>query len=685
MALTDMTDPRDDDDDDNQAPAGPFVHSPFNTNTPPPGGNPPSGPGSPGGPGNPGSTPPPGAPAGPGGTPNPLAGLFGGGGGTDDPTQYLTNYNDKHGRGTPALFRDEVVDQTVSVLISKSKPNPLLVGAPGVGKTHIVEDLARRIVADEVPDQLKGYTVYELPMSSLVSGASLIGQLEERLLEIIDFAKNPDNKAILFIDEIHQLTDTSNPTLEKVAQMLKPELARGDLHVIGATTSQEATSLDDDPAFKRRFSQLIVPELTVPQTAAVLRHVMANYVQHYRGVVEIIDEPGEDSGVIEAIVSYADEFNRAKNHRPDNALTLMDKTMAHAALQHQKMEKQGIPVPPQVTIKAPLVRKVAMQLMTGIIDNAPTDYDKLTQDLSEVLGQEHIIDDVVARVRSMELGVFPQIRPQVWMFAGPSGVGKTRIAEILSQAISQSPPIVINMAEYRDSASVNRIIGSPAGYVGSDSKREKPLDSLESNPRRVVILDEIEKSHRDVQDLFLNGFDKGTIDTASGKVIDFSKAIVVATTNAGDKGKSSFGFGGDTPSSEMTQKQINELINKNKDFRDEFLGRFDYLARFNRLDADVFKQALVENYRREYTRITETRPYFAHFLPEELDQEIIDRLTKEKFDENHGIRPARRTIENWINQTIMDTQQNLNTSSFDRADVGTDAGADDDSGAEVVA
>ena len=685
MALTDMTDPRDDDDDDNQAPAGPFVHSPFNTNTPPPGGNPPSGPGSPGGPGNPGSTPPPGAPAGPGGTPNPLAGLFGGGGGTDDPTQYLTNYNDKHGRGTPALFRDEVVDQTVSVLISKSKPNPLLVGAPGVGKTHIVEDLARRIVADEVPDQLKGYTVYELPMSSLVSGASLIGQLEERLLEIIDFAKNPDNKAILFIDEIHQLTDTSNPTLEKVAQMLKPELARGDLHVIGATTSQEATSLDDDPAFKRRFSQLIVPELTVPQTAAVLRHVMANYVQHYRGVVEIIDEPGEDSGVIEAIVSYADEFNRAKNHRPDNALTLMDKTMAHAALQHQKMEKQGIPVPPQVTIKAPLVRKVAMQLMTGIIDNAPTDYDKLTQDLSEVLGQEHIIDDVVARVRSMELGVFPQIRPQVWMFAGPSGVGKTRIAEILSQAISQSPPIVINMAEYRDSASVNRIIGSPAGYVGSDSKREKPLDSLESNPRRVVILDEIEKSHRDVQDLFLNGFDTGTIDTASGKVIDFSKAIVVATTNAGDKGKSAFGFGGDTPSSEMTQKQINELINKNKDFRDEFLGRFDYLARFNRLDADVFKQALVENYRREYTRITETRPYFAHFLPEELDQEIIDRLTKEKFDENHGIRPARRTIENWINQTIMDTQQNLNTSSFDRADVGTDAGADDDSGAEVVA
>lgn len=251
MALTDMTDPRDDDDDDNQAPAGPFVHSPFNTNTPPSGGNPPSGPGGPGG------TPPPGTPAGPGGTPNPLAGLFGGGpgGGADDPTDYLTNYNDKYGRGTPALFRDEVVDQTVSVLISKSKPNPLLVGAPGVGKTHIVEDLARRIVADEVPDQLKGYTVYELPMSSLVSGASLIGQLEERLLEIIDFAKNPDNRAILFIDEIHQLTDTSNPTLEKVAQMLKPELARGDLHVIGATTSQEATSLDDDPAFKRQIGR----------------------------------------------------------------------------------------------------------------------------------------------------------------------------------------------------------------------------------------------------------------------------------------------------------------------------------------------------------------------------------------------------------------------------------------------
>lgn len=638
MAFTDMTTPHDnhnDDNDDNQG-TGPSINSPYTGSNPPP--------------------PNPGAPASGGQVP---AGITfqipsPSDDGDDDVTDYLIDYNERFAQATPALFRDEVVDQTIAVLISKAKPNPLLVGAPGVGKTHIVEDIARRIEAHDVPDQLLDYTVYELPMSSLLSGASLVGQLEERLEKILDFAVNPDNKVILFIDEIHQLTDTTNPTLGKVAQMLKPKLARGDLHVIGATTSQEARNLDDDPAFKRRFSQLIVSELSAEQTAAVLRHTLPSYTAHYRGVVHINDDPNSDEpGVIEAIVSYADEYNRAKNHRPDNALTLMDKSMAHVAIMHQKMENEGIPVPPTTNLKASVVHEVAVQLMTGLIDRTRTDYDQLRENLQLIKGQDHIINEVVHRVRTLELGVFPQTRPTSWLFSGPSGVGKTKIAEIISETISQTQPIILNMAEYHDSSAINRIIGSSDGYVGSDSKREKPLDSLESNPRQVIVLDEFEKAHRDVQNLFLSAFDKGHIDSASNKVIDLSKAIVIATTNAGRRGGTGLGFG--SSGTNAADLSVDEIARSFGDaFPKELVGRFSYVTAFNKIDQSTYALALTEHYEREYARISHSRPFFASFLPETLDKDTIDVLVATSYVPDHGIRPARRAVEQWINEAIID-------------------------------
>lgn len=630
MAITNMTTPPTDNDDDDQS-SGPSIQSPYTGSNPPP--------------------------------PNPNAGaqtpagmsfhISPATGSDEDATEHLIDYNDRFAQATPALFRDELVDQAIAVLISKAKPNPLLVGAPGVGKTHVVEDIARRIVAREVPDQLLDYTVYELPMSSLVSGASLVGQLEERLEKILDFAVDPDNKAILFIDEIHQLTDTSNPTLGKVAQMLKPKLARGDLHVIGATTSQEARDLDDDPAFKRRFSQLIVSELSVEQTAAVLRHTLAGHVAHYRGVVDIDDDPDSDEpGVIEAIVSYADEYNRAKNHRPDNALTLMDKSMAHVAIMHQKMVNQGLPVPSTTKLKAPVVQEVAVQLMTGLIDRTRTDYDQLRENLQVIKGQDHVIDEVVHRVRTLELGVFPQTTPASWLFSGPSGVGKTKVAEIVSESVSQTPPIVLNMAEYHDATSINRIIGSSDGYVGSDSKREKPLDSLESNPRQVIVLDEFEKAHRDVQNLFLAAFDKGHIDSASGKVIDLSKAIIVATTNAGRRGGTGLGFG--SAGDKAADLSVDEIARSFGDaFPKELVGRFSYVTAFNKIDRETYAVALTEHYEREHTRIVHSRPYFANFLPDMLDEDVVNTLVTETYVAEHGVRPARRAVEKWISETIL--------------------------------
>lgn len=575
----------------------------------------------------------------------------------DDPEEakkYLLNYNEKYANATPALFRDTVVDQTIAVLISKSKPNAMLVGAAGVGKTHIVEDIARRIVAGDVPEQLLDYTIYELPLSTLVSGASLVGQLEERLENILKFASDPENKAILFIDEIHQLTKSHDHTLDKVAQMLKPALARGDLHVIGATTSQEARELDNDPAFKRRFSQLIVSELSSEQTAEVLRHVLPDYTAHYRGVVTVPADP-DVPGVIESIVSFADEYNRARNHRPDNAITLLDKAMSHLALTHQKMEQDGIALPNGIELKPATVEKIAKQLMTGHIDQSEVDFDTLAENFAVIRGQDHVIEQVTRIIKGRELGAFPATKPASWLFAGASGVGKTKVAEIVASTLTHAKPLLLNMAEYHEPSSINRIIGSPAGYVGSDSHREKPLDSLESNPYQVIILDEFEKAHRDVQNLFLGAFDKGVIDTASGKTIDLSKAIVIATTNSGrDKlGRGSLGFTNQAQSAAaISNTDIANTLSK--DFPKELIGRFSYVTAFNRIDREVYTQCLIDHYAREYARIAATRPAFVRHLPEHLEEDTINALVEATYVPDHGVRPARRAVENWITETLID-------------------------------
>lgn len=640
MGFRDMTTPNDDDNANTGSSAG----------TPAGFGAPPANPGNPNNPGNP-STP---------GVPGGININIGGGtqsANTDDVQEHLINYNERFKNAHPALFRDAVVNQTIEILMSKTKPNALLVGAAGVGKTMIVEDIARRIAQGDVPDQLKDATIYELPISSLISGASLVGQLEERIEGIIQFASNPDNQAILFIDEIHQITKDGDHTLNKIAQMLKPALARGDMHVIGATTSQEARQLDSDPAFKRRFSQCIVAELSAAQTRDVIEHVLPTYIAHYRGVVDV-DTPShpDEATVLDTIVAYADEYNRVKNHRPDNALTLLDKAMSHVARMHQEMQSQGVPVPNSLPLTEATVIRIAKQLMTGHIEHNLTDMDQLAKNLSVIQGQDHVIEQVLRRIRGRDIGAFPQRVPMSWLFAGASGVGKTRVAEIVAETLTHTTPIMLNMAEYHESSSINRIIGSPAGYVGSDSNKEKPLDSLESNPYQVIVLDEFEKAHRDVQNLFLAAFDKGVIDTASGKTIDLSKAIVVATTNAGRDtlGKAALGFNSDGDNTAATLKPDEIAKQLGQAFPKELVARFSYVTAFNRISRKVYTTCLVQHYEREYSRIAQTKPLLAQHLPEVLDDETVAKLVDSSYVADHGVRPARRAVETYITETLID-------------------------------
>lgn len=585
----------------------------------------------------------------------PLSTLFGptltGG---SDINDMLINYNETYKSATPALFRDEIVTQTMSIISSSRKPNALLVGPAGVGKTAIVEEIARRIANKEasVPPQLANTTIYELPIATLVAGAGIVGDLENRITEIIKFAQDANNDALLFIDEIHLIADSNNTTYAKIAQILKPAMARGYIRVIAATTMGEAKKLDDDPAFKRRFSSVIVDELTREQTRDILDIVLPGMLGHYQNKVTVAPD------VLDEIVMTADRL-MSTGHRPDTAITLLDRALSHSVISHHAAIQEALAsgnttsaqMLQQIThipLTAKRLNTIAMLLVTGQSQPPHLDVQALQTELSRLRGQEEVLPRIVDALRRRELNIFPSTRPTSWLFAGASGVGKSETATIISSMVTGQKPIILNMAEYHDSASINRIIGSPTGYVGSDSAKERPFDTLASNPYRVIVLDEFEKADMSVQRLFLSALDTGEIQMANGPAVDLSRCIVIATTNAGRQklSGSQMGFG-DHKHSMSKQSLTKEL---QKSFDAELLGRFDDLIAFMPLGADDYAQILRDEYDRQVARICAERPDLS-FDP--IDDDTIAQLVDETWLVDQGARPAIRAIRALIEDMLL--------------------------------
>ena len=574
--------------------------------------------------------------------------------GGSDINDMLINYNETYKSATPALFRDEIVTQTMSIISSSRKPNALLVGPAGVGKTAIVEEIARRIANKEasVPPQLANTTIYELPIATLVAGAGVVGDLENRITEIIKFAQDANNDALLFIDEIHLIADSNNITYAKIAQILKPAMARGYIRVIAATTMSEAKKLDDDPAFKRRFSSVIVDELTREQTRQILDIVLPGMLTHYQNKVTVAPD------VLDEIVMTADRL-MSTGHRPDTAITLLDRALSHSVISHHAAIQEALAsgnttsaqMLQQIThipLTAKRLNTIAMLLVTGQSQPPHLDVTALQTELSRLRGQEEVLPRIVDALRRRGLNIFPQTRPTSWLFAGASGVGKSETATIISSMVTGQKPIILNMAEYHDSASINRIIGSPTGYVGSDSAKERPFDTLASNPYRVIVLDEFEKADMSVQRLFLSALDTGEIQMANGPAVDLSRCIVIATTNAGRQklSGSQMGFG-DHKHSVSKQSLTKEL---QKSFDAELLGRFDDLIAFMPLGADDYAQILRDEYDRQIKRICAERPDLS-FDP--IDDDTINRLVDETWLVDQGARPAIRAIRALIEDMLL--------------------------------
>lgn len=573
--------------------------------------------------------------------------------GNTDPRNYLINYNEKFKNENPMLFRDDIIHQILSCLIGKFKPNALVKGAAGTGKTKIVEDIARRIANNDalIPPQLKDYTIWELPLSNIVAGSALVGELERKAKSIIEFASDPDNKIILFIDEIHVLVGESQ-TYDKIAQIMKPALARGNMKVIGATTLQESQNLMKDPAFNRRFTGIIVNELSKDQTETILNNMSQSMFVHYDKKIALTP------AVIHDIVVISDEFKSMSTHRPDNAITLLDRAMADAFIERKVLEEeahrnndkamlQALKSSPTIVLSKSQMRKTAMKLITGNEKKNDIEISKIRTALNPIKGQNEVIDYIIDTIKRDNLRIYPRQKPLTMLFAGNSGVGKSEIAKIIARELTGSKPIILNMTEFHSPASINRIIGAPAGYVGSDSKSELPFDILESNPYKVILLDEFEKSDKAVQRLFMSAFDEGYIKTAKGKIVDFSKAIVFATTNAGHttKNHESIGF---TPTTRKTS--VSDL---SEFFDIELLNRFTKILNFNPITETLFEEILEDVYETDVKRIKSEHTSYS-FLSNTLSDDDKKVLIKEHFKREFGARPIKKAVQNYIENKIID-------------------------------
>ncbi|MBD5584451.1 MAG: ATP-dependent Clp protease ATP-binding subunit [Clostridia bacterium] len=569
-----------------------------------------------------------------------------------DMSDILVNYNDKFKSAGNTLFRDAIVQQSLGVLTGKNKPNVLLIGPAGTGKTKIAEDIAYRLANDDpiIPDKLKDHVVYELPLSMLVAGSGVMGELETKVNDVCQFAEDPSNKAIIFIDEIHQLTKENDSVYGKIAQILKPALARGKMKVIGATTNQEAKTLLNDTAFNRRFSRIIVDEFNRDQTIEILKHLRGSFIQFHNNRITL------DDGIMELIAQLADEFHEAGTHRPDSAITLLDRSIGAALVNRKIMEQQAANDPallaaiqsvPFVPITEKLVKTTALQLMTGNSRPKQFDEQELKDALSPIKGQDESITEIIREVKRRDLGLLPKNVPLTLLLAGVSGCGKTEVTKLLSNYLTGSKPIILNMTEYTSPASIARIIGAPPGYVGYSSNAELPFDSLESNPYQVVLLDEFEKADKSVQRLFMSAFDEGYIKTSKGTTIDFSRSIIVATTNAGHKErKASLGF---APVAQTTKisATIKELSHW---FDTELLNRFHSILTFNELSRDTYKEILAGKYREEVKRIKADHPKLA--LLDEIPDDKLDELADDTFVPAFGARPATKTAHAFIEEQI---------------------------------
>lgn len=470
------------------------------------------------------------------------------------------------GRVDPVIGREKEEERLISVLLRRSKNNPCLVGEAGVGKTAVVESLALRIAKGNVPDELKDKRIISLELSMVVAGTKYRGEFEEKIKNIIGEVKNSGD-IILFIDEIHTIVGAGGAEgAIDASNILKPALARGEIRLIGATTNSEfRESIEKDKALERRFQPISVCEPDEEQCIEMLKGLKNKY-EEYHGI-SITDE------ALKTAVYVAKRYIHDR-YLPDKAIDLIDEAAAV-----MKMKK----LPKSKRILSDLDVANVAEIRTGIPLSALTEKENcrlksLESEMKKhIIGQDAAVDLLCPAVRRARSGIRAEGRPNgSFLFMGKAGVGKTECAKILAKCVFQNKNafIRLDMSEFSEPHSVSKIIGAPPGYVGFD-KGGTLTERVRRNPYSLVLFDEIEKAHRDVQSLMLQILDEGKLTDSSGLTVNFDNTIVIMTANWGGN-NSGIGFGGDI-------NQTNTL-QATKLFSPEFVDRFDEIVIFNSLD-----------------------------------------------------------------------------------------------------
>lgn len=555
----------------------------------------------------------------------------------------LINYNDEFKDSDPILFRDHLISEMYAVLLAKQKPNVLLVGPAGAGKTALAQEIGREIANKEqaVPSELYKMTVYELPLSSLVAGSSFVGALEEKVNAIVNFAETTDS--IIFIDEIHLLINSHNSSYSEIAQILKPALARGKMHVIGATTTQETRDLLADPAFNRRFSQINVNEITQEQELTLLQKALPSLSKHYHNKVVVPPD------LLETVVTISDEVLRPRTHRPDSGLTLLDRVMGEAIANQQysisvlqkannTVAANAIKKINQIQLDSNMIEQTATKIVSGMESQPTLNKQSLADALAPVMYQDKAKEKISKLLLTNQLGIFNPEQPLSMLLVGSSGVGKTMISRLVANYVTNTEPIVLNMAEYNSDMALTRILGSSAGYVGSDSHAELPFDILDSNPYQVILLDEFDQSSPAVQRLFMRVLDEGKLQLANNHMIDFSKSIIFITTNGNNSNFGEHTVGFNQESHADATEDLRSV------FEDKVINRFSAVINFNSLTREQFIDIMKENYADLIIKLR----HKVTGLPDELSDDELNELADKFYRPEFGARPAKKALEYYV-------------------------------------
>ncbi len=604
------------------------------------------------------------------------------GGGVLD--QFGVNMNDlaKEGKIDPVIGRDQEIERIIEILNRRQKNNPVLIGEAGVGKTAVVEGLAHKIVEGEVPAKLQGKEIISLDVASLVQGTGIRGQFEERVQQLVKELEENQN-LILFIDEIHEIVGagTAEGSNMDAGNILKPALARGDIQLIGATTLNEYRQIEKDAALERRLQPVRVEEPNVQDTIKIMEGIKPYYEDYHHvtytdealedavtlsdryiqdrqlpdKAIDLIDEAGSkknltirtmDPNTIKESINYAEELKQKATEEEnfEDAAFYRDQVAKYQdMLKNQSSEQET----PQVT-SDDIVRILERQTGIPIGDLQEQESEQLRnldeEIKEEVIGQDEAIDQIVRAIQRSRVGLKRPNRPTgSFLFVGPTGVGKTETAKVLADKLfgSRDAYIRLDMSEYMEKHSTSKLIGSPPGYVGYDEAGQL-TEQVRRNPYSLILVDEIEKAHPDVLNVFLQIMDDGRLTDSQGRTVNFEDTIIIMTSNAGTgDAEANVGFGAQQEGRQGTV--IDQLTNY---FRPEFLNRFTAIVEFDPLSKEDLLE-IVDLMIGDVNQLLEKQD--VHI---EVRDDAKEKLVDLGYDPNLGARPLRRVIEEQIEDKI---------------------------------